>query len=239
MKIILSTILLLSFLNAASFDCKKASSIIEKAICSNPELSRLDNLLSLEYKEAKNLFTNEEKNDYKNEQWKSALKNEQIQWMKNRKKCHATNLTQCLKGVYKTRINELELYRTDFNSYIDPLSGQYEWKASNSEASLNIQHLSESKYLVYGSALYGTKNEFGPNIGNISFISEIKSKQIIWQKSSYILTLKFDESNIIATENEPGPFGMNVSFTGSYTKAENTIIDLNKNAQSIKDELDQ
>lgn len=39
-------------LAAASFDCSKASTVIEKAICSNPRLSRLDEELATTYRDA-------------------------------------------------------------------------------------------------------------------------------------------------------------------------------------------
>lgn len=38
--------------HAASFDCAKASTLVEKAICSDAELSKLDDLLALTYKKA-------------------------------------------------------------------------------------------------------------------------------------------------------------------------------------------
>lgn len=50
--IFISLIFLTSISYAASFDCNKASTFIEKAICSESELSKLDDLLGKSYKKA-------------------------------------------------------------------------------------------------------------------------------------------------------------------------------------------
>src|SRR5208337_1331573 len=38
--------------NAASFDCKKAASWVEKTVCSNPQLSKLDEQMAKAYHDA-------------------------------------------------------------------------------------------------------------------------------------------------------------------------------------------
>jgi uncharacterized protein len=45
-------LLFASWAHAAGFDCTKASTLVEKAICSDSELSKLDDLLMISYKEA-------------------------------------------------------------------------------------------------------------------------------------------------------------------------------------------
>ena len=42
----------LSFANAASFDCAKATTLVEKAICGDPQLSAQDDALMEAYKHA-------------------------------------------------------------------------------------------------------------------------------------------------------------------------------------------
>ncbi|HBL7130424.1 TPA: hypothetical protein LSW83_000523 [Serratia marcescens] len=44
--------------NAASFDCEKAKSFAEKAICTNPELSKADDVLKRVYDQAKDVAQN-------------------------------------------------------------------------------------------------------------------------------------------------------------------------------------
>ena len=76
---------------AASFDCAKASSLVENAICSDSQLSDLDELLNRSYKQALANALNV-----------NALKSEQRAWLKNlRNKCQDS---LCLRRVYKERI---------------------------------------------------------------------------------------------------------------------------------------
>lgn len=78
---------------SASFDCGKASSFVEKAICSNSELSALDDSLSSAYS---NALSDPDSSD--------EIKSSQRNWIKNRNSCQDN---ACLKKVYSKRINEL------------------------------------------------------------------------------------------------------------------------------------
>ncbi len=77
---------------AASFDCKKASSPTERAICSDHLLSELDDLEVWNHKKA---FSNVPKPDI----W------EQQEWIKKRDQC--SDNVDCIKHAYDIRIAEL------------------------------------------------------------------------------------------------------------------------------------
>lgn len=94
-KLFLGLLLLSPSVYAASFDCVKAATFIEKAICSNEEISRLDDLLSDTYKKVRSISSNAK-----------ILETEQREWLKTRN--HCTNLN-CIKGFYEARVNELNL----------------------------------------------------------------------------------------------------------------------------------
>jgi uncharacterized protein YecT (DUF1311 family) len=80
--------------HAASFDCEKASTLVEKTICQDPELSHLDELLTQTYKTALNA-TKEP----------AALKSQQKAWRTNvRNKCLDS---VCVMHVSIKRMNEL------------------------------------------------------------------------------------------------------------------------------------
>jgi uncharacterized protein len=80
---------------AASFDCTKASTAIEKLICGSPQISRLDEELSVAYKEAATQTRD-----------RDPLVIDQKRWLKNeRGLCRDEN---CLKMVYQERIIELK-----------------------------------------------------------------------------------------------------------------------------------
>ncbi|MBL7686027.1 MAG: DUF1311 domain-containing protein [Deltaproteobacteria bacterium] len=79
---------------SASFDCKKSSTLVEKTICSDSDLSNQDDLLHSIYSKV----MSESKN-------KSLLLQQQKDWLKKRNECH---LLDCLKTLYVKRIQELK-----------------------------------------------------------------------------------------------------------------------------------
>ena len=81
--------------HAASFDCEKASTKIEKLICSDESLSKLDDDLSAAYKSA-----------LQDDKQATAIRLNQMQWMKSRNKCSEII---CIKDAYTTRIAQLTL----------------------------------------------------------------------------------------------------------------------------------
>lgn len=91
--------------DAASFDCQKATTKIEFEICDNYTLDALDEQLGANYNILKN-STN--KSDF------SKIKKQQAQWLKRRNQCLDSF---CLVYFYLNRINELcGLIRTLSNS---------------------------------------------------------------------------------------------------------------------------
>ncbi len=81
----------------AGFDCKKASTKVEIAICESRSLSLLDDLMGFAYKKEMQSSTGAEK---------ERIKKEQIAWSKNeREKCGANE--DCLVEAYTKRIDSL------------------------------------------------------------------------------------------------------------------------------------
>jgi len=83
--------------HAASFDCKKASTFVEKTICANPLLGKLDDALTENYGAmlASDLGDGP---DNKN------LKKEQRAWIAKRNKC---TTDQCLVDLYRKRVDDV------------------------------------------------------------------------------------------------------------------------------------
>ena len=209
MKVITFALLLINILHAASFDCNKALTKTERLICVDSELSKLDDSLASNYKNTKKMFSSQDI---------STLKNDQRDWMKDRNKCSSPQSKECLVNVYEERIKELKQYQVNYNLS----SNKYETHSGNSEAYIDIHQLSANKYLIHGDAFYGVKNKYGPNIGTINFISDMKSNKIVQNIDDYQITLTINKNKINIQENGPGPFGMNVSFSGSYMSVQNT-----------------
>ena len=84
---------------APSFNCSKASTVIEKAICVNPELSDLDGKLAQLYSEEKLHLAGAERDQ---------LIADQKEWIKHRNiNCSFGSVNDCLLGSYRIRMNEL------------------------------------------------------------------------------------------------------------------------------------
>ncbi len=82
--------------HSASFDCTKASTFVEKAICSDPKLSRQDEVLGENYKymSASNIGDGARKD----------LKATQRTWIMERNKCTDN---ECITNAYRKRIDEI------------------------------------------------------------------------------------------------------------------------------------
>ena len=98
MKKILTFLILstaFSVANSASFDCQKASSINEKAVCSNPALSKLDDDLLAAYKLAVSSSSDP-----------TEIKLSQRAWLKETKQCESnpSSTVSCLTNAYSSRI---------------------------------------------------------------------------------------------------------------------------------------
>ncbi|WP_296403430.1 lysozyme inhibitor LprI family protein [Psychrobacter sp.] len=82
--------------HSASFNCNKASSTVEHLICTNPELSKLDESLALQYK-AEREDAKDNKYDYSDE-----IRAKQIQWLTfQRNTCTDES---CLLREYQERL---------------------------------------------------------------------------------------------------------------------------------------
>ena len=120
--IILATcffLLITGNVSAASFDCAKASSEVEKLICSDAELSKLDESLSKAYLQAL------KRTDIKKQTIES-----QRQWLKNER--NACRNAECVKKAYEIRIKELGLSSSFGFVFLRPADRS----ASSSEAPL-------------------------------------------------------------------------------------------------------
>jgi uncharacterized protein len=98
-RLVRSTLILVGFVltgltSAASFDCTKASSPYEKAVCSNSNLSSLDDQLAGAYKDARAKSADPD-----------GLKKDQIEWIKSTRQCASD--VGCIEKAYKARISTL------------------------------------------------------------------------------------------------------------------------------------
>ncbi len=93
---LLLLVMCVSAAQAVSFDCQKAKTFIEKAICQNPDLSDLDDELGSQFQ----LALTDNKNP-------DLFKKQQLAWLKQRNTCQTV---ECVKKSYKQRIAILTRY---------------------------------------------------------------------------------------------------------------------------------
>lgn len=100
-KAFLIFLIFFSHLCATSFDCDKATTDVEKSICSSSSLSKLDDKLSIKYNFIKKRISKNENNLF--------LKT-QRQWLKERNQCGvSSSIEDCLISIYKDRISNFEV----------------------------------------------------------------------------------------------------------------------------------
>lgn len=109
--------LLLNFtVQAASFDCGKAASKVEKLVCENPAISKLDDQLGKIYQDDLHQA---------NEEQKQRLITEQKHWLKYKR--NACSNETCVKHAYWSRLAELE-------TFFEPHSPLYKKESDKAEA---------------------------------------------------------------------------------------------------------
>ncbi|MCG7498061.1 lysozyme inhibitor LprI family protein [Vibrio sp. Of7-15] len=84
-------------INAASFDCEKAQTKVEKLICKDKDLGVLDEMLNRQYKAQREVFDNAD--------W---VKARQLEWLARRDQV-CTNIYSCM-DTYYARIADLKHY---------------------------------------------------------------------------------------------------------------------------------
>lgn len=99
------------FADAASFNCAKASTANEIAICSDDELSTLDETLAAVYKQARGSVSDAKR-----------LKGEQVNWIKSLGTCDGN--VDCLISAYRSRILVLDYLDGQVAVTLDPLQAQ-------------------------------------------------------------------------------------------------------------------
>lgn len=101
-----------------SFDCTKATTEVEKLICSDDELAKLD----VEMNKSYHAFMKTLDEEY----YRNKLKKKQLDWLSYREKLSCFNTddtkkTNCLKNAYQRRIENLNAWtaRQNYNFFID------------------------------------------------------------------------------------------------------------------------
>ena len=106
--------------HAASFDCAKANSVTEKAICADGKLSKLDSDLSVTWKNASDVAIDP-----------AAMKSSQLQWLKLRDACGAD--ISCLSARYNERLAALVSTQDQAGNRLEALMETNPGKSTDAE----------------------------------------------------------------------------------------------------------
>ncbi|NBF11703.1 lysozyme inhibitor LprI family protein [Pseudomonas sp. Fl4BN1] len=184
-------------LQASSFDCKKAASTSEKAICADSYTAGLDSRLGAAW-----ATTLAKATDPK------ALRFDQRQWLKRRDQCAAE--LACLRGTYLSRLTELRYMNVPFN-------WQGTWqRVSNSPfyaGELVIRHVGADRLAFDLSAMGGA------NSGVLQGKARIKGGEAMYAVEG--CSLRFSARNGLLEVMQDGESfacgaGSGVRYDGTY-----------------------
>lgn len=200
----LTSLVLACTAHASSFDCTDASGKTEKAICTDPYLSTLDDKLA--------------------EQWRTTLgkvadpktlKTDQRQWLKNRNACGA--LSACLRREYLMRLTELE-------HAVQPFSWDATWqlipRGTSTSATLVTQRRDATHIAIDISAGEGA------NSGDLTGVAILTDGTAVYAEDA--CKLAFTPINGVLNVTQTGADsdcggGMGVYYAGRYVASEQPL----------------
>lgn len=195
--------------SAASFDCQKARSMTEKAICANPDLSKLDEELNSAYQRAISVAPDS-----------SIVVQWQREWLK--REVQVCKQSSCLKNAFSSRLALLQrVAPKGTGTATAAWNGAYirysNGKIDRDSASITLIGLNGEDVYIFGKALwYGANWKIGQiNDGEIDGIGKFNQGHIKFD----IDGCNGEMSRIgktLVIENESGCGGLNVTFNGRY-----------------------
>ena len=201
--------------HAAGFDCTKASAWVEKEICSNHELSQLDDQLSLSYQNT--LFISDNK---------TGLKKEQSNWLASVR--NACKNAACLQKAYTSRISELDKL-TATNPKPQSVSGKYQryfHGKPDDSANITVTEKQDGQIQISGTSVWvGDKDRGYVNDGELEGSFPIDHNRVHYtdgEENGCRLTITFGQDGLVVSDDNLHCGGLNVTFDGQYRKAGDT-----------------
>lgn len=204
-RFILFLTLLPASLQAAGFDCTKASTFVEKAICSDRELSELDDMLTAAYQKALASSSNPAKTKAEQRQWLNAERNQ----------CKDN---QSLKAAYARRLQEL-------TPAVAAASGTA-WSGVRQRvgSGLHDQAVLKIANVVAKEFSFELNAYSGAHTGDIEGVAVIAQGKAVYEdresRCKMLFTLNKD---VITIETSPGCDnygGIGVTFAGTYKRGD-------------------
>ncbi|EIC19826.1 lysozyme inhibitor LprI family protein [Thiorhodovibrio frisius] len=207
MKLILLLVSMLATLSAqgASFDCGKAPTLVESAICSNAQLSRLDEDLADAYRDARNRASNSD-----------ALKQEQRAWLKNKRNRCTTVV--CLTDAYQTRIGELQAISSPVQQQIGVASDSivpgrchmdscWWWTVENAEL---LQSRGSSR--LYRVTTTSTSEDYSPSFVESNGYPDYPSPRGTWSSPETVYLFCSPQLPAYVQSKKEGGYSVTIPF---------------------------
>ncbi|EIC23551.1 lysozyme inhibitor LprI family protein [Thiorhodovibrio frisius] len=211
--LVLGLVIAAAQVSAAGFDCAKAQSWVEKTICADPALSRLDDALTRSYRAALRKTSKA-----------AALRASQRDWLSNQRDTCSTS--DCLISLYRTRLEQLEQVTTD--DQVDAgISGQYsrrvDGQPDQNSADIRIRSLGDGTVQVDGNAVLALQTGAGLNARTGSFegTATLDGKLIDFAEGGAYgcrLMIRLAQNAISVSDDNGQCGGLNVTFNGHYRK---------------------
>lgn len=200
--------------HAASFDCAKAASKVEKRICADAQLSELDASLAATYRQASALA----------EPGAAEPRQSQRAWLKRRNACVDND---CIAQAYQGRIAELaDAIGQELSA--EAIGGDYErrdaaFDRERTPASVSVRALADGRIAITGEAAWiGDADSGNVHVGSLEGEYELRAGVVEYRDGdddwSCVLTLRFTRDALDIDEPRPTCGGANVSFAGHYAR---------------------
>ena len=203
--VLLSLALAAPLASAASFNCAKAASAVEKMVCATPELSRLDDYLNGSYQRAVDRMGD-----------RLALREWQRSWLKSGA-LNDCKTTECVKLAYGTRVKLLD------DAVKSPWNGhwvrQYKGKADRNTSEMVLIASGEGSVTGEGSTMWMGPNAANGqvNVGELSAQGSVTGAKLNFQQSECHVSAKLKGGRLEVEDNNMCG-GNNATFSGQYRR---------------------
>jgi uncharacterized protein len=187
---------------AATFDCDKASTFVEKVICSDLRLTNLDDQLARLYKDALAASSNS-----------GALKAEQKAWLSSRNQCKDSD---CIMKAYDDRISVLSAMSPPAKS--EDVTGTYKMKDRGAAGVVLVQQTANGRIKFYLNATYHTNT--GELSGEVPLTGE--AANYVDKELDCTLSFNFVPGSLVPNQDGSCGMGLNVSAAGTYKRVSST-----------------
>ena len=187
---------------AATFDCDKASTFVEKVICSDLRLTNLDDQLGRLYKDALAASSNS-----------GALKAEQKAWLSSRNQCKDSD---CIMKAYDDRISVLGAMSAPAKS--GDVTGTYKMKDRGAAGVVLVQQTTNGRIKFYINATYRTNT--GELSGEVPLSGD--ATNYVDKELDCTLSFNFMPGSLVLNQDGSCGMGLNVSAAGTYKRASST-----------------